>query len=226
MASTFEQAKSTRGDRLCATIKAPNNVNICGGLPGRTWKESSSAMETQSDDATLVVSRRIRPGQEQAYEGWLRRVIQAARAFPGYMGVTTLSPEGVDSDLRYLIWRFDNAATLEAWEKSDVRNKLVQEVQNYSTQHYEKATGMETWFLLPSMKKIQAPPKWKMFAVTLLAAYVVSFLARFILGSYLGSWPLFASNLVFSGILVGTLTYFAMPRLSSLLRSWLYPKDG
>lgn len=183
-------------------------------------------MSTSTEGATLVVSRRIRPRQEQAYEDWLRRAIQAARAFPGYMGVTTLSPEGVDSDLRYLIWRFDNAATLEAWEKSDTRNKLVAEVQNYSTQHYEKATGMETWFSLPGIKKVQAPPKWKMFAVTLLAAYTVSFLSRFVLGSYVGSLPLFESSFVFTAILVGTLTYFAMPRLSSLLRSWLYPKQN
>jgi len=115
-------------------------------------------MATPSDNATLVVSRRIKPGQEQAYEDWLRRVIQAARAFPGYMGVTTLSPEGVDSDLRYLIWRYDSAAALEAWEKSDARNKLVAEVQNYSTQHYEKATGMETWFSLPGLKKSRHRP--------------------------------------------------------------------
>jgi uncharacterized protein len=183
-------------------------------------------MSVQPEGATLVVSRRIKPGEEQAYEEWLRRAIQAARAFPGYMGVTTLAPEGVDSDLRYLIWRFDDAATLEAWEKSDVRNRLVAEVQHYSTQHYEKATGMETWFSLPGMKKVQAPPKWKMFTVTLLAAYLVSFLAHLVLGSFVGSWPLFESNLVFSAILVGTLTYFAMPRLSSVLRGWLYPRQS
>jgi len=74
------------------------------------------------EGATLVVSRRIKPGKEEAYEDWLRRVIKAARAFPGYMGVTTLSPEGVESNLRYLIWRYDSTATLDAWERSDVRN--------------------------------------------------------------------------------------------------------
>jgi antibiotic biosynthesis monooxygenase (ABM) superfamily enzyme len=193
---------------------------------GRLWEGWSRKMSTPAEGATLVVSRRIKPGQEQAYEDWLRRVIQAARAFPGYLGVTTLSPEGIDSDLRYLIWRFDNADTLEAWEKSDVRNKLVAEVQNYSIQHYEKSTGMETWFSLPGMKKVQAPPKWKMFTVTLFAAYFVSFVARLILGSYVGNWPLFESNLIFTAILVGTLTYFVMPRLSSLLRGWLYPKQS
>ena len=181
-------------------------------------------MPGSADGATLVVIRRIKPGQGEAYDDWLRRVIQAARGFPGYMGVTTLSPEGVDSNLRYLIWRFGSAVSLDAWEKSDIRNSLVKEVENYATQHREKATGMETWFSLPGMK-VQPPPKWKMFTVTLLAAYGVSFVARLLLGPYLGDWPLFASNLVFTVILVATLTYFAMPRLSSLLRKWLYPEQ-
>jgi len=172
------------------------------------------------------VSRRIKQGQEEEYENWLRRVIQAARGFPGYMGVTTLSPEGVDSDLRYLIWRFDSKAALDNWEKSDARNRLVDEVKNYSTQHYERATGMETWFALPSMKTVKAPPKWKMFIVTLLAAYVISFVAHSLLAPYLDSWPLFASNLVYVSILVATLTYFGMPRLSMLLRAWLYPSES
>jgi uncharacterized protein len=179
-------------------------------------------MPGSADGATLVVSRRIKPGQEHAYEDWLRRAIAAAREFPGYMGVTTLSPEGVDSDLRYLIWRYDSEATLEAWERSDVRNSLVNEVQNYATQHYEKATGMETWFSLPDTN-VHPPPKWKMFVVTVVAAYIVSLTARLLLGPIVGDWPLFASNLIFTVILVATLTYFAMPRLSSLLRNWLYP---
>jgi antibiotic biosynthesis monooxygenase (ABM) superfamily enzyme len=182
-------------------------------------------MSNPPDSATLVVSRRIKQGREEAYEDWLRRVIQVARAFPGYMGVTTLSPEGVDSNLRYLIWRFDSAATLEAWEGSDARNALVKEVQDYSTQHYEKATGMETWFSLPGTK-VHPPPKWKMFIVTLLAAYAVSLTARLLLSPYLGDWPLFASNLLFTVILVATLTYLAMPRLSSMLRKWLYPPES
>ena len=102
---------------------------------------------------------------------------------------------------------------------------LVDEVKNYSTQHYERATGMETWFALPNLKTVKAPPKWKMFIVTLLTAYVVSFIAHFLLASYLDSWSLLASNFVYVGILVAVLTYFALPRLSILLRSWLYPNQ-
>jgi len=179
-----------------------------------------------SDDAMLVVSRRIKPGREKEYADWLRRVIESANRFPGYRGVTTLTPQGYDSDVRYMIWRFDSPKNLEAWEKSDVRNKFVEEVQNYAVQHYESASGMETWFSLPDMRSVVAPPRWKMFLVTLFAAYIVSLTARLLLGPFLGSWPLFGSNFVFSVILVGVLTYFAMPRLSSLFRRWLYPKKS
>jgi len=180
-------------------------------------------LATPSDEATLVVSRRIKQGQEKAYDDWLLRTIVVARGFPGYRGVTTLSPEGIDSDLRFMVWRFENKTALENWEKSDTRNRLVDEGENYSTRHYERATGMETWFKMPNLKSVKAPPKWKMFLVTLLAAYVVSFVARLFLAPYLDSWPLLESNLVYVGILVATLTYFAMPRLSRLLRRWLYP---
>lgn len=172
------------------------------------------------------MSRRIKSGQKEAYDDWLQRLIQAMKVFPGYMGITTLSPEGVDSDVRYLIVRFDNKANLDNWEKSDARNKLVDEVKNYATQFYVRATGMETWFSLPNMKSVKAPPKWKMFIVTLFAAYVVSFIAHLVFARYMDSWPLLESNLVYVGILVATLTYFALPKLSVLLRGWLYPKQN
>ena len=180
-------------------------------------------METPHDEAVFVISRRIKQGQEEAYEDWLRRIGDATRDFPGYRGVTTLLPEGIDSDLRYMVWRFENKTSLENWEKSDVRNRLLDEGENYSIRHYETATGMETWFNLPNLKAVKAPPKWKMALVTLLAAYVISFVAHLVLAPYLDSWLPSETDFVYSCILVVSLTYFALPKLSQLLRRWLYP---
>jgi len=182
----------------------------------------SAPRSSAAEEATLVVSRRIKPGREKEYSGWLRRVIEAANEFPGYRGVTTLAPEGFDSDIRYMIWRFDNQKDLDNWERSEIRNRFVAEVQNYAEQHYEKATGMETWFSLPDMRRVVAPPRWKMFLVTTLAAFVVSFFFRFLLTPYLGSWPLVLTSLIYSTLLVGTLTYLMMPWLSRFFRRWLY----
>ena len=179
---------------------------------------------SSGEEATLVVSRRIRSGREKEYSDWVRRVIAAANEFPGYRGVTTLSPQGFDSDVRYVIWRFDNQKDLDNWERSEIRNKFFLEVQNYAEQRYEKATGMETWFSLPDMHRIAAPPRWKMFLVTTLAAFVVSFILRSILTPYLGGSPLILTSLIYSALLVGVLTYFAMPWLSRLFRGWLYAR--
>jgi len=171
-----------------------------------------------------MVSRRIKPGREKEYSDWVHRVIAAVNEFPGYRGVTTLAPQGFDSDVRYVIWRFDNQKDLDNWEKSEVRTKFFLEVQNYAEQRYEKATGMETWFSLPDMHRVVAPPRWKMFLVTTLAAFLVSYTARFLLTPYLGAWPLLVTTLFYTALLVGVLTYFAMPQLSRLLRKWLYAR--
>ncbi len=180
-------------------------------------------MPEAPDEGVLVVSRRIKPGREKEYAEWLQRIIGAASGFPGYRGVTTIAPAGPESDVRYLVWRFDSAKSLEAWESSETRNRLTDEVRSYSDQHYEKSSGMETWFSLPDVHRVVAPPRWKMFLATLLAVYPVSLAARYLLTPFLATWPLYATTAIYSSILVGVLTYFAMPKLSWLLRRWLYP---
>lgn len=115
-------------------------------------------MPADSGEGMIVVSRRIKPGREKEYADWLRRVIESANKFPGYRGVTTLAPKGFDSDVRYLIWRFDSQGKLEKWEKSEERAAFLEEVKNYAEQFYEKASGMETWFELPDMHRVVAPP--------------------------------------------------------------------
>jgi len=141
---------------------------------------------------------------------------------PGYLGTTVIAPGGNVSSVRYVINRFANQASLDAWENSEESLKLLEEVNKYST--YQRVTGMETWFTLPDLKAIVAPPKWKMAIVSFIGAYSISLLAQYILGLYLKPSPLL-TNILMTIILVLGLTYFAMPLLSRLLRRWLYPRN-
>jgi uncharacterized protein len=175
-------------------------------------------------DVTVVISRKIKPGCENEYDEWARRYLKLERKIPGYAGTTIITQGGTDSSLRHIIHRFSDKASLDAWEKSDESLKQIEEADKYSTRYYERATGLETWFTLPDLKSIVAPPQWKMAITTFIAAYSISSLVTlfFILSPYIRQSP-YLANTIMTTILVVGLTYFAMPILSRLLRCWLYP---
>jgi uncharacterized protein len=175
-------------------------------------------------DVTVVISRKIKPGCEKQYDDWLRRYLMLEKNIPGYVGTTIITQAGTDSAIRHIIHRFSDKASLDAWEKSDESVKQIEEANKYSTRYYEKATGLETWFTLPDLKSIVAPPQWKMAIATFIAAYSISSLVTlfFTLSLYIRQSP-YLANTIMTTILVVGLTYFAMPILSRLLRRWLYP---
>jgi len=189
-----------------------------------------SKRSSTSEEVTEVISRNIIPNHEKDYDDWLERFMRSERQFPGYLGTTIIAPEGntssASSSVRYIINRFKDQASLDAWENSEEAIKLLEEVNDYTTRHYERATGLETWFSLPRQKYEFAPPpppRWKMAIVSFIGAYCISSVAQHILNLYLGQMPLLI-NLLMTVILVLGLTYFAMPLLSKMFRRWLYPE--
>jgi antibiotic biosynthesis monooxygenase (ABM) superfamily enzyme len=179
------------------------------------------------NEATWVICRSIKPGRQKDYDDWLERYLTSERKAHGYIGTTIIIPGGSKSSLRYIIHRFTDRVKKETWENSQESIKLLEEVNNYSERYHETATGLETWFDLPDLKtqiSVTPPPRWKMAIVVFIAAYAISSLSRSILNPFLEQWPLLGNTVIYTAILVASLTYFAMPILSQLLRQWLYPK--
>ncbi len=174
---------------------------------------------------TTVICRKIRLGREKDYNDWIRRYLASERKAPGYLGTTIIIPGGSKSPLRYIIRRFIDKSAMERWDNSEESQKLIQEAYNYSTRHYETTSGLETWFTLPDLKTISQspPPRWKMAIVIFLAAYAISSVSRYVLTPFIGEWPLFGNAVIYTAILVVSLTYFALPIVNRLLRHWLYP---
>lgn len=177
-----------------------------------------------SKTVTSLISRSIKPGYEKEYDDWLRRFLAFERRALGYLGTTVVLPGGTSSNIRYIIRRFTDRASMEIWDNSPDVKKLLNEANRYSTRHYETATGLETWFVLPDLKTV-VPPRWKMAIVVFIAAYTISLLSRSFLSPVLSEWPLIASTIISTTILVVSLTYFTLPVLSRLLRRWLYPRS-
>jgi antibiotic biosynthesis monooxygenase (ABM) superfamily enzyme len=147
------------------------------------------------------------------------------RRAPGYLGTTIIIPGGSKSPLRYIIRRFAYKDDMERWDNSEESQRLIEEANNYSARHYETSTGLETWFTLPDLKTLSQspPPRWKMAIVIFFAAYAISSVSRYILSPFIGQWPILGNAVIYTGILVVSLTYFALPIVNRLLRHWLYP---
>jgi antibiotic biosynthesis monooxygenase (ABM) superfamily enzyme len=186
---------------------------------------------THQSEVTSVICRSIKAGHEKDYDDWLRRYLTFEKKAPGYLGTTIILPGGSSSHLRYIIHRFTDRTSMEVWENSPESQNLLEEANNYSTRHYQTSTGMETWFTLPNLKtlvgqqQLPPPPRWKMAIVVFIAAYIISLLSRSILNPLLGQWPILSNAVIYTAILVVSLTYFAMPIMSRLLRHWLYPRN-
>ena len=177
------------------------------------------------NEVTTVICRKIRPGHEKDYNDWVRRYLILERKAPGYLGTTIIIPGGSKSPLRYIIRRFADKAAMERWDNSEESLKLLKEANDYSTRHYDTSTGLETWFTLPELKTLSQspPPRWKMAIVIFFAAYAISSLSRYILNPFTGQWPLLGNAVIYTAILVVSLTYFALPIANRMLRHWLYP---
>lgn len=173
----------------------------------------------------MTVARRVHPGREAEFETWADRLTEQAAAFPGFLGSGRLRPHG-DGEIFHVVYRFESAAHLHAWEDSAIRSKLLAEAgELMETVAVQRVTGLETWFSLPG-RVVGAPPKWKMFVVSGIVIYLLQVLEYSVFGRFTDGWPLMARLVLMSFPVTAVMTWLVMPRASILLRNWLYPEDA
>jgi antibiotic biosynthesis monooxygenase (ABM) superfamily enzyme len=170
---------------------------------------------------TVTVARRVAPGREQEFERWYDGIIGAASRFPGFLGAGILRPHDAGADW-HVVYRFADPSALRRWEGSPERAGWLaraEELVEHTKEH--RVSGLETWFALPG-RTAPAPPRWKMFLVTLAAIVPLVLLMNVLVLPVLSGWPTIARVLVFSGTLTGLMTWVVMPRLTRLFRRFLY----
>ena len=82
-------------------------------------------------------------------------------------------------------------------------------------------TGLETWFTLPG-RSGPPPPPWKMALVTWLTIFPLITVIVRLTGSLLADLPLVVRLGITTAIAVPLMTWVLMPRVTRLLRRWLY----
>lgn len=204
---------------------------MSGAVRGTQMRMNHSALRTNrstqcTEPVTAVFTWKVRPGREAEFERWTHGITRSASRFPGNQGVAWLRPE--DGHRFHAVVHFAGPERLSQWLTSRERADWHARIEGIATEisgERQSTTGMETWFNLPGTTA-QSPPRWKMVLTTFLAAYPLVLLIQWLLVPHTTGWPLPLRAVVFPAVLLPTLTYVLMPRLSRLLRLWLYPSPS
>jgi len=177
---------------------------------------------------SAVISTRVKPGQQEAFLRWYRRISAIQARFEGFQGYKLEAPiPGVQDDW-VTILRFDSEAHLEAWLNSEQRKHILQDADAFSLDtHIRKVrVGFESWFKFADAQQQSSPPMWKINMIILLALYPTVFLFSIFVHTPLlihrgmPFWlAIFVGN-AFSTMLLG---WAVIPFLSKVFNWWLTP---
>ena len=95
---------------------------------------------------TVSITRHVAPDRVDQMIAWVRAGSALAERFPGFLGTGWVRP-GADSDEWHMLYRFDSAESLGAWEASDQRTWWLGSAQGLVGESLrERRTGIEGWF--------------------------------------------------------------------------------
>jgi antibiotic biosynthesis monooxygenase (ABM) superfamily enzyme len=182
------------------------------------WREQAAG------PVTATVTRRVKPEHEAAYEEFLAGIGGAARAFPGYLGEEVFRPAGGPGGEYRIVYRFDSPAHLRAWLDSPERAAWLARAEPHAAGPLRARylTGLEGWFTLPA-EPGAPPPPYKMAILTWVTIFPLITLVVLVSAPLIGSWPLVPRLAVTTLVTVSVMTWVVMPRVTRLLRRWLYP---
>jgi uncharacterized protein len=172
-----------------------------------------------AEPVTVTVARRVAPGREVDFEAFSSALTRAATAYPGFLGAGMLRPGHVGEPW-HVVFRFDSIANLRTWEVSPERAELLaagEELVHSTDVH--RVTGLETWFALPS-RTAPAPPRWKMFAVSVVGIYLLQLVLNLALQPL--KLPVALRVALVAVAVTALMTWLVMPRAARLLQDWLY----
>ncbi|HEY0982015.1 antibiotic biosynthesis monooxygenase [Schlesneria sp. DSM 10557] len=178
-----------------------------------------------ADTITVLVTRRIRDGGDDAFEDALKQWIPRLTRFPGHLGVQMLRPLQGDREYGAVI-TFRSTQDWEAFQQSSDYRQFLEEIKPLldTNPGFVTANGLESWFLPPEDRGASLPPRWKMAIVTWMGVSFTVYTVTTLLAPYLSNWPWLPRFLLSNACVVSVLTWCVMPALTSVFRSWLSPR--
>ncbi len=179
-----------------------------------------------SEPVTTVIRRSVRRDRTTEYEDWLERLLADATSVPGYLGAEVHRPApGADVPEYTSVFRFASVDDLEAFERSDLRQRYFAEVVDYVAADavWERHTGLEMWFEPPPGTVVPQPIRWRMALVLGSVVYLLVLVFGTVAGALLGGVPFPLRLALVIAVEIVLMTYVILPWLTTRLRTWIYP---
>ncbi len=177
--------------------------------------------------STLVLSRAVIPGHEEAFEAVLRRLATEASAFPGHEGLTVLRPQPGGPATYAIVAHFATRQGMDAWLSSDARARLVAEADLHSAGRLRTRylSGLEGWLVQPRSPVVLPPARWKIVVISLAGIVPLLEAVSYLLAPHLAWVPPWGRPLISAAALIPLMQYAVMPVLTRAARGFLYPRQ-
>ncbi|MFB7888705.1 antibiotic biosynthesis monooxygenase [Cellulosimicrobium cellulans] len=192
---------------------------------------------TGTGPVTVAIERRVLPENVPAVTRWVQNGVNLANRYPGFLGSGWVRASAGSHDW-HMLYRFADAATLDAWETSPDRVRwLAQGRDLVEETRVERRTGIEGWFdaptstAPPASATVAAPPRWKQSVSIWLGFFPVNLAFTLLVGGLVPAWdavPVVPRVLATTLVLTPVMTYLVLPRVTRLLAPWLArpPRSG
>ena len=174
---------------------------------------------------TLVLSREVKPGHEQAFEEVLHRLAAEVRRQPGHLAVAVLTPAPGARRIYTIVSHFASQPDVDAWLSDPARARLVAEAGLYAAGDLATryVSGLEGWLAVPGSPVLVPPVRWRIVVISAVGILPLLEAVTYLLAPRLTALPVWGRPLISVLILIPLMQYVVMPALSRAARGFLYP---
>jgi antibiotic biosynthesis monooxygenase (ABM) superfamily enzyme len=197
-----------------------------------------------SEPITVSIRREVDPARISEATAWVQTGVNLAAKYPGFLGSGWVRA-GEGSQVWHMLYRFANEATLEAWEGSAERTWWLSMGEGFvRSERSRRRTGIEGWFDDPATGSVAAtdaaasaaldelppaPPRWKQAVTIWLGFFPLNLVFTLLVTAFVPGWDdllVVWKVLITTLLLTPTMTFWALPFVTRMLRRWLAPAAG
>jgi antibiotic biosynthesis monooxygenase (ABM) superfamily enzyme len=192
-----------------------------------TLTNEMNSSGTIDQGATVVITHRVREGQQAGYDDWMNEISSVSTSADGFVDWQIIRPIAGLTATYTVILRFATREQLQNWMNSPERARLIDKVRPLLAKDDEffVRSGLDFWFT-PEGAKAKVPVRWKQFLITWSAIYPLSLGISLVVTPLLHDLGLpqnrYIDALYSSGLVVALMVYLVMPRYTKLLQRWLF----